>query len=216
MPGELMEALAELPLRYRTPAGWAERPLCAPLALLNDHAHLERKAAGNALDLVTRWPQRDPPPYWVERITAIARDEIEHLALVTRLLAQRGGTLTRMHRNPYANALRQRVRHGEGPRETVDRLLVSALIELRSCERFALLAAHCDDAAVRRLFRGLWSSEKGHYLTFLNLAEKVPGSGNVPQCWERWLNYEAEVIAAQPAGPRIHSGLDHAGLAAFE
>ncbi len=206
MSESLFRELSELPLHYATPPEWAARPLRDPLVLLNDHAHLERKAASNALELVTRWPDPDPPPYWVQRVTAVARDEIEHLALVCRLLAQRGGMLTKMHRNPYANLLRERVRRGEGPRELVDRLLVSALIEIRSCERFALLAAACDDTPIRKLFRGLWSSEKGHYLTFVELARQVPGCGNVEQCWERWLEYEASVIRRQPVGARIHSG----------
>src|SRR5690606_10847949 len=97
---------ATLPLRYDTPAAWAQQALQQPLALLNDHAWLEKKAASNALELLNRWPEPNPPENWVTAITAVARDEVEHLALVCRLLARRGGRLTRQHRNDYANALR--------------------------------------------------------------------------------------------------------------
>src|SRR5215213_4622160 len=127
----------ELPLKYETPLRWATEALRHPLELLNDHAHLEKKAAANALELLNRWPEPSPPENWVAAMTAVARDEVEHLATVSRLLARRGGTLTRQHANPYAADLHKLVRRGKGKEELVDRLMISALIEARSCERFA-------------------------------------------------------------------------------
>ena len=154
---------AQLPLRYRTPADWARSVLQRPLELLNDHAHLEKKAAANALELLNRWPEPNPPENWVAAMTAVARDEVEHLSTVCRLLARRGGRLTKQHGNPYASALRGLVRQGQGPAELVDRLMVSALIEARSCERFKLLGEACEeDPELRKLYRGLWASEHGH------------------------------------------------------
>src|SRR6516162_11557417 len=94
----------ELPLRFHTPLRWADEALRAPLAVLNDHAHLEKKAASNALELLNRWPEPSPPENWVAAMTAVSRDEVEHLAVVCRLLARRGGRLTRQHSNPYASA----------------------------------------------------------------------------------------------------------------
>jgi tRNA-(ms[2]io[6]A)-hydroxylase len=91
------------------------------------------------MELLTRWPG-EWLPGWVETMTSVARDEAAHLAQVIRLLIRRGGRLPRAHKNAYANALRLLVRKGEAA-EIVDRLFVSALIELRSCERFAVLAA---------------------------------------------------------------------------
>src|SRR5690349_21023049 len=197
---------AELPLRYHTTAAWARRALERPLALLNDHAHLEKKAAANALELLNRWPEPNPPENWVTAMTAIARDEVEHLAVVCRLLARRGGRLTRQHSNPYASALRQLVRKGEGRDELVDRLTVSALIEARSCERFKLLAEVCDDAELAKLYRGLWASEHGHYRTFLQLAEQIDSHDAVGHRWGRMLDHEAQIIRSQESGPRMHSG----------
>src|SRR5262247_598502 len=100
----------DLPLRYQTPIEWATSALARPLELLNDHAHLEKKAATNALELLNRWPEPNPPENWVTAMTAVARDEVEHLATVTRLLARRGGKLSRQHRNEYASRLRDLVR----------------------------------------------------------------------------------------------------------
>src|SRR5438067_1295990 len=152
----------DLPLRFETPLAWAAAALESPLELLNDHAHLEKKAAANALELLNRWPEPNPPENWVAAMTAIARDEVEHLAMVCRILARRGARLSRSHRNEYASRLRGLVRKGAGPGELVDRLMVSALIEARSCERFLLLSRACADAELARLYRGLWASEHGH------------------------------------------------------
>src|ERR1051325_8163761 len=147
---------AELPLRYLTPREWAPGVLKRPLELLNDHAHLEKKAAAKALELLNRWPEPRPPENWVSAMTAIARDEVEHLAMVTRLLARRGGKLSKSHGNPYASELHKLVRRGKGTEELVDRLFVSALIEARSCERFKLLGEECKDGELRKMYQGLW------------------------------------------------------------
>jgi len=198
---------ADLPLRYDTPADWAHHVLSRPLELLNDHAHLEKKAAANALEMLNRWPEPSPPENWVAALTAIARDEVEHLALVCRLLARRGGRLTKQHSNPYANQLRGLVRSGAGPEEVVDRLVVSALIEARSCERFKLLAEACEDAELAKLYRGLWASEHGHYLSFLQLAGQLLEAKVVRLRWEQMLDLEAQIIATEEPGPRMHSGI---------
>src|SRR3982750_4067478 len=139
-------------------------------------------------------------------MTAVARDEVEHLATVTRLLARRGGRLTKSHSNAYASALHQLVRRGRGREELVDRLMISALIEARSCERFKLLGEACDDdAELRKLYRGLWASEHGHYRTFIQLAGEIEPEDKVAKRWDEMLDAEAQIIAAQPPGARMHS-----------
>jgi tRNA-(ms[2]io[6]A)-hydroxylase len=204
-----MPSDADLPLRFVTPAAWATSVLARPLELLNDHAHLEKKAAANALELLNRWPEPNPPENWVAAMTAIARDEVEHLAVVSRLLARRGGRLTRQHGNPYASELHKLVRRGRGMEELVDRLMISALIEARSCERFKLLGeAVAEDAELRKLYRGLWASEHGHYRTFIQLAEQIMPEKEVAARWEEMLDSEARLIRDQPPGPRMHSGVN--------
>src|SRR5215212_5713853 len=192
---------AQLPLKYQTPPTWAAAALRQPLELLNDHAHLEKKAAANALELLNRWPEPSPPENWVAAMTAIARDEVEHLATVCRILARRGGRLTKQHSNRYAADLRALVRQGQGRDELVDRLLVSALIEARSCERFKLLGEACaEDGELRKLYRGLWASEHGHYRTFLQLAEEIEPPADVSRRWDELLDAEASIIVRQPPG----------------
>lgn len=199
-----------LPLRWVTPESWAEAVLQSSLGLLNDHAHLEKKAATNALELLNRWPEPNPPENWVTAMTAIARDEVEHLAVVSRLLARRGGRLTRQHGNPYASGLHRLVRRGRGTEELVDRLMISALIEARSCERFRLLADTLNrtdaDPELAKLYTGLWASEHGHYRTFIQLAEQVLPEKQVSARWNHMLDAEAELIVRQATGSRIHSG----------
>ncbi|HTB16302.1 MAG TPA: tRNA-(ms[2]io[6]A)-hydroxylase [Bryobacteraceae bacterium] len=201
---DIREAIASLPLHSQTPVKWAERVLADPITLLIDHAFLEKKAANNAMELMTRWPD-DWTPGWVETMAAIARDEAAHLAQVTRLLMKRGGRLSRVHKNPYANALRLLVRKG-GAGEIVDRLLVAALIELRSCERFGLLAIASSDAELRTLYKGLFASERGHYRVFLKLAHQVAPNKDVEARWEEMLAAEARVLEEQVEVVGIHSG----------
>jgi tRNA-(ms[2]io[6]A)-hydroxylase len=203
------------------------RVLAEPLALLDDHAHLEKKAAANALALLNRWPRALTEPGagagpragaegWVRALAAVARDEVEHLGLVLRVLARRGGRMSRGHANPYAAALHGLIRAGSGPGEVLDRLLVAALIEARSCERFAALVRVCADDDLRALYRGLEASERGHFRVFLDLARSVPtespsglrpGGPGVDARWHELLDREAAILAAEPPGPRMHSGV---------
>jgi tRNA-(ms[2]io[6]A)-hydroxylase len=199
---------SDLPLLVDTPDSWGGEVLADPLELLNDHAHLEKKAASNALELLLRWPEPNPPENWVKAMTSIAKDEIEHLALVTRLLSRRGGQLGKSHTNGYAAALRGLVRTGKGEDDTIDRLMVSALIEARSCERFEILARMSTDEELARVYSGLWTSERGHFRVFLDLAERVArwqGSDSVEPRWQEMLEAEARIIQEQPSGPSMHS-----------
>jgi tRNA-(ms[2]io[6]A)-hydroxylase len=197
----------DFPLAYRTPDHWAPSALQDPLALLNDHAYLERKAASNALDLLNRWPEPGPPETWVSALATIARDETQHLSDVSRLLAKRGGQLDRKHKSRYASDLRALVRQGKTPDETVDRLLVSALIEARSCERFEILGRMCPDAELASMYGGLAVAERGHYAVFLRLAELAVGTEARDRRWRDLVAAEAEIIKRQPAGAHLHSGL---------
>jgi tRNA 2-(methylsulfanyl)-N6-isopentenyladenosine37 hydroxylase len=201
----ILEVVTELPLHSRTPIEWGHRVLADLLSLLADHVFLEKKAANNAMELMTRWPS-DWVPGWVETMTAIARDEAAHLAQVTRILIRRGGRLDRIHKNPYANSLRLLVRKGE-PFEILDRLFVSALIEARSCERFAVLAAASEDAELAAFYHALCSSELGHYKVFLKLARKIADGAIVESRWQEMLAAEAQILSQQPKGPAIHSGV---------
>ena len=202
-----MVAAETLPLLSQTPLDWGRQALADPVPLLADHAFLEKKAAINAMELMVRWPG-EWTPGWVETLTGIARDEAAHLAQTVRLLTRRGGRLERGHRSSYAHALRLLVRKGVTA-ELLDRLLVSALIEARSCERFAVLAAAAEDVQpdLAPFYKALFSSEMGHYKIFLKLAAKAAGKDAADTRWLQMLAAEARIIAEQPPGPRIHSGM---------
>ncbi len=199
-------SFVDLTLKCRTPNSWAATALADPLALLSDHAYLEKKAASNALELVNRWPEPSCPNSWVPVLASIARDETAHLLSVSRLLEQRGGRLARLHKNSYANDLRKLVRRGCGTDELVDRLLVSSLIEARSCERFEVLSRECRDLELAQFYRTLWSSEFGHHAVFLRLAESIAEAEDVRARWQQLVDVEADVIISQTPGPRMHSG----------
>lgn len=194
-------------LASRTPSRWADFVMRQPLLLLADHLYLEKKAAANALELVHRWPEGGPAADWILPLAAIAADETVHLRTVARILKRRGGGLERGHRNPYAQGLRALVRRGRGSEELLDRLLVSALIEARSCERFGVLARRSRDAELASLYRGLHASERGHFGVFLSLARQAVPAAEVRRRWEWMRRAEAEVLAVQPPGPSLHSGV---------
>jgi tRNA 2-(methylsulfanyl)-N6-isopentenyladenosine37 hydroxylase len=209
VPVQVSANVEALPLHSRTPLEWGRAVLAEPVSLLIDHAFLEKKAANNAMELMTRWPG-EWLTGWVETMTSVARDEAAHLAQVVRLLARRGGRLERTHKNAYANELRLLVRKGQQPGEVLDRLFVSALIEARSCERFAVLAAVSAegerDAELAAFYHALYASELGHYKVFLQLAYKVSAKDVVDARWQQMLASEAQILARQEPGPRIHSG----------
>ena len=195
------------PLHYHTPRRWAREVLKEPLALLSDHAYLERKAASNVLEMFNRWPEPGGPEGWSVVLAGVARDEARHMEMVLRLLERRRGRLQRLHKNTYANDLRTLVRAGQGKKEILDRLLVSALIELRSCERFELLGSASRDRELSTFYKGLAGSEAGHYQIFMKLAQKALPPHEVEARWQDMLAAEARIIQAQDPGPRIHSGL---------
>ncbi|MFN0117354.1 MAG: tRNA isopentenyl-2-thiomethyl-A-37 hydroxylase MiaE [Elusimicrobiota bacterium] len=204
------KALTEsLPLKYKTPEDWGRAVFTDPFALLSDHAYLERKAASNALDLLNRWPEPNYPKNWAATLSNIVRDEAMHLNAVLKLLLKRGGTLARLHRSPYASDLRTLVRRGLGPKEILDRLLVSALIEARSCERFEILSQMCPDKELAKFYGSLYKSERGHFAVFLDLGKNIASEKELKERWEEMLEEEAKIIQQQPTGPYLHSKFSH-------
>ena len=195
-----------LPLRYQTPPEWAGQVLREPLALLSDQAYLEKKAANNALEFLNLWPGPQAPAHWLASVASIARDETLHMQAVLKLMEKRGGRLERAHKNPYAFDLRKLIRKGQGKDDLTDRLIVSALVEARSCERFIRLAEESTDGELAKFYAGLVSSENGHYQIFLDMAKKVSPAKEVESRWKKLLVEEAKIIEAQLFDFKIHSG----------
>jgi tRNA-(ms[2]io[6]A)-hydroxylase len=190
-------------LAWATGAGWAEAALAEPLALLSDHAHCELGAAAAAQGMLARKPEADE---LVERLSAHALDELRHFKQVHRVLRDLGGSLEPVRVNAYAETLTSRCERGA--RNLLDRLLVAAVIERRSLERFELLAAAaCErQPALAELYRELAPSEAGHAALFVELARDLFPAEDVPGRLARWIAFEGETIAHLAFAPRIHSG----------
>jgi tRNA-(ms[2]io[6]A)-hydroxylase len=165
-------------LKQPTDGSWAAQALSDVNAVLVDHAHCEMKAASNALSLIARYPDN------LERtrvLADLASEEIGHLQRVIGVLVSRGVALGKPAVDVYAAELRRQARELSRDGSTnplVDRLLVAALIEARSCERFRLLVEATTSGChgdLRALWKELFVAEAGHYRTFVDLANRVVG-----------------------------------------
>jgi tRNA-(ms[2]io[6]A)-hydroxylase len=197
---------AALPLISLTPPAWAKAVLQNVNALLSDQVYLEKKAANNALEFLNLWPGPQAPTHWLASVASVARDETIHMQAVLKLLEKKGGVLERAHKNPYAYDLRKLIRKGQGKDDLTDRLIVSALVEARSCERFVRLSEESKDAELAKFYRSLVASENGHYKFFLDMAKKVSPVKEVNARWAALLEEESKIIENQPFDFKIHSG----------
>lgn len=145
---------------------WLPNALAHFDEVLIDHAHCEKKAAANALSLLQSYPEIPELPITMARL---AREESAHLAKVLQLMGERGLLLSHDGGDPYAQKLQKLVRNSRAERR-LDRLLVAAVIEARSCERLALLASGLTDPGLQRFYRELAQSEDGHQALFFRLA----------------------------------------------
>jgi tRNA 2-(methylsulfanyl)-N6-isopentenyladenosine37 hydroxylase len=185
-------------LRSATDPRWVGVALADLDRTLGDHAHCEKKAAATALKLVGDHP-RDPE--LVRRLARLAQEESQHFLAVLTELSRRGVHLPRDDGDPYAQALLRLVRPG-APR-LVDRLLVGALIEARSCERLALLGEALPAGRLRELYRRLAVAEGGHDRLFVDLA-LARGGAPAEARLGALAEAEAQIVAALPLAPRIH------------
>ncbi len=190
--------MLSLPLTPTDPR-WVEVALADLDAVHRDHLHCERKAAQSALSLVRSYPERTT---LVAAVARLAHEETAHVVQVSQLLARRGTAPTYDLGDDYAAALRGHIRKQE-PARLLDRLLIFALIEARSAERLALLAAALPDQASATLYAGLATAELRHRDTFLELAAEV-----APDTWAaraaELAAHEAALVATLPVRPRIH------------
>lgn len=170
--------------------------------ILTDHAWCEQKAASNAISLIV---MNSELTELVTDMLALAKEEIDHFEQVHNLIKARGYTLGRERKDSYVNELFQFMQKG-GSRNAalVDRLLFSAMIEARSCERFRVLSINISDPELAEFYHRLMISEAGHYTTFISYARKYGNGIDVDKRWKEWLDYEAEVIARYGKQETIH------------
>ncbi len=169
--------------------------------LLIDHAHCEKKAAGTAMNLLFAYVESAAV---CRAMTEIVQEELSHFHLVLDLLARRGIRFRRLRPSRYGDRLRVLVSKQE-PVRAVDRLLVAALIEAHSCERFGLLRDHLPDAELAAFFGGLFESEARHHSTYVRLAKEFAPEESVRRRLEELAVAEARIIAEGDDVPRVHS-----------
>ncbi|APD47581.1 tRNA-(ms[2]io[6]A)-hydroxylase [Synechococcus sp. CS-602] len=180
---------------------WLQQALAHPADLLIDHANCERKAAGVALQLMFRYPC-DPALGAV--LSPLAREELEHFERVLALLQRRGIPLRPLAPPPYGAALAKLVRRQE-PGRMLDSFLVAGLIEARSHERLALLAAHCPDAELAALYGDLLASEARHFGLYWVLCERRWPRSAVIERLEQLAAEESALLVDLHPQPRLHS-----------
>jgi tRNA-(ms[2]io[6]A)-hydroxylase len=170
--------------------------------ILTDHAWCEQKAASNAITIITYNPELTD---LVADLLALVKEEISHFEQVFEIIKARGYTLGRERKDSYVNELYQFMQKG-GSRSAsfVDRMLFSAMIEARSCERFKVLSENIDDAELSKFYYELMVSEAGHYTTFLTYARKYGKEVDVDKRWKEWLEYEAKILANYGKKETVH------------
>ncbi|WP_303286829.1 tRNA-(ms[2]io[6]A)-hydroxylase [Marinobacter sp. SS8-8] len=187
-------------LPCRTPQQWIDNALANQDLMLIDHAHCEKKAASTALSLMHRYVNNTG---LLNRMSRLAREELRHFEQVLAIMNKRGVEYCHLTPARYAAGLRQEVR-SEDPGRLVDVLIVGAIIEARSCERFAALAPFLDEK-LEDFYTGLLKSEARHYQDYLKLARQA-AAGPVDDRVAEFLVIEKTLIEEPDSEFRFHSG----------
>ncbi len=170
--------------------------------ILTDHAYCEQKAASTAISFIIGFPDHTE---LVAEMSDLVIEEMSHFKMVHDIIVERGGFLGRERKDPYVHKLRFYFPKGGSRTESlVNRLLVAALIEGRSCERFRLLSEQLEDKKLAKFYRKLMISEAGHYTMFLNFARQYGDREIVDKKWQELLAFEAEVMKDLSTGETIH------------
>ncbi len=170
--------------------------------ILTDHAWCEQKAATNAMSLIIN------NPHLTDMVTALidlAKEELDHFERVHNIIKARGKKLGLERKDHYVNEL-YKFMHKGGSRKSslVDRLLFSAMIEARSCERFKVLSENIQDKELAKFYRELMISEAGHYTTFLGFARKYGDGIDIEKRWNEWIEFEASIITNYGRHETVH------------
>jgi tRNA 2-(methylsulfanyl)-N6-isopentenyladenosine37 hydroxylase len=211
----LERTLQAVGLRSSSGNPWLRCALGSVNALLDDHGQCELKAAANALSMVVRNPQYDS---LVRRMSSLAKEEMHHYRIVRQVLVSRGQTPSRPEANPYMKEL-GRGRRGRDE-ALLDDLIIAAIVEARSCERFVVLAHALDGPAaatvegageLAALYGRLAKSECGHARLFLNLAHEYFEVDLVARELDRRLELESQILAELSVTARMHGGMAGGG-----
>lgn len=194
---------AILGLQLPTDPRWINLAQMSLEDVLTDHAYCEQKAATSCISIIQRYSEKE---LLVTALAPIVTEEWGHFRLVLAELKKRGWRLGKQRRDEYVNALMQFCQKG-GSEEGrfLDQLLMMAMIEARSCERFKRLSEGLHDAYLRKFYRRFMESEAGHYTLFIELAETYIDKEKVRRRWQEWLAHETAIMQTlEPRGDRMH------------
>jgi len=191
-----------LGLQFETSTSWAEIAEDNLEQILTDHAFAEQKASANAISIIINYSEETD---LVKDMSNIAIEELEHFRMVHQLMIQRGFVLGREQHNDYAKSL-QKFFPKTKDRQTalINRLLVAALIEARSCERFKVFSENMQDEELSKFYKDLMVSEANHYTLFLGYARKYMDRKTVDEKWKSLLAFEAEMMKSRGTKATVH------------
>jgi tRNA-(ms[2]io[6]A)-hydroxylase len=171
--------------------------------ILIDHAYCEQKAASSCISLILQFYDE---PKLVDLLTPVVAEEWDHFSQVIRELKRRNLTLGPLRKDEYVEELGKLIRKGGSRRQQlVEKLLMNAMIEARSCERFRLLWKEIKDESLSNFYYELMVSEAGHYKNFLSLAKEYQDPADVHQRWHELLTLEAQIMKRlEVRGDRMH------------
>lgn len=189
------------PLLTATPVAWTAAVMEDFDSFLQDHAAAEKKASGMALSMIAHYPDRTR---LVEEMADLAIEELNHYREVIRWLHRRGQQLGADKKDPYIIAMRDQIRQGSDA-YFLDRLVTSAIIEARGCERFGLVAAALPEGdPLQRFYQAITESEQRHYADFISLAKNYFEDGRVSRRVNEILEAEAGIVQALPIRAALH------------
>lgn len=200
---ELTEQKNILGLQLPTDPRWVNLAEMSLEYILTDHAFCEQKAATSCISLIQKYSDKEK---LVEELAPIVTEEWGHFRMVLAEMKKRGLKLGKQRKDEYVNKLLEFETKGGHPDDRLlDKLLICALIEARSCERFKRLSEGLNDEYLRKFYRRFMESEAGHYHLFIDLANEYIPEEKVRKRWKEWLDYEAEIMKSlEVRGDRMH------------
>jgi tRNA-(ms[2]io[6]A)-hydroxylase len=192
-----------LGLKLPTDPRWVNLAEKSLHEILTDHAYCEQKAASTCISLIQSYPDKTK---LVEELTPVVTEEWGHFRMVLHELNKRGLKLGFQRKDEYVNKLLKLQRKGLSKEESLtEKLLVAALIEARSCERFRILSLHISDDSLKEFYHKLMIAEAGHYRMFLDLAILYSDEEKVKKRWQEYLAEEAAIMnEIELRGDRVH------------
>jgi tRNA-(ms[2]io[6]A)-hydroxylase len=192
-----------LGLRLPTDPRWVNLATLSLEDILTDHAYCEQKAATSCISLIQHYPHLDK---LVQGLAPIVTEEWGHFRMVLAEIRKRKLNLGRQRKDEYVNTLlKHEIKGGSREDQLLDKLLICALIEARSCERFRILSEGLQDNYLRKFYRHFMESEAGHYTLFIALANEYIPKEKVKKRWDQWLQTEAEIMRQLAVrGDRMH------------